>query len=99
VKARYYEAEGERPKKLLEKYARKLNAFIVWFWTYRNYLCLANKCFCGRCAKIGRKFSCADPVLENLQRFKKEVVAANAHIRIVSVTAEKLGSEFGLSHD
>lgn len=97
--ARFYEAEGEQPKKLLRKYERQLSAFLVWFWTYRNPLCPSNRCLCGKCEKIGRKFSCAEPVLENLRRYRDEVVKSNPHVRIVSVTADPLGSEVGMRHE
>lgn len=99
MKARIYEAEGEQTKKLLRKYERKLSAFLIWFWTYRNKLCLPNKCFCGKCEKIGRKFSCPDPVVEHLRAYRDEVIALNPHIKIVSVTAEPLGSEVGQRHE
>lgn len=111
--ARFYEAEGEQSKKLAKKHERKLTAFIVWFWM-KKY-CMTSTCECGRCVKIGRRFSCAEPIFENLRKYRNEVLAANPQFirehfdpktmktfrtsEIVAVTADRLGSEVGQRHE
>lgn len=111
--ARFYEAEGEQSKKLARKYERKLTAFTVWFW-FKKY-CPTSTCVCGKCVKLGRRFSCGEPILDNLRKYRDEVLAANPQFirehfdqktmkifrtsEIVAVTADRLGSEVGQRHE